>query len=1052
MRDRLPFTTLLICSVVTFLSLSSSRLAIAQVATATVQGTLEDASGARIEHGIIRLVNTATGAENIMHTGDYGYFLLAGLFPGTYLMEVERDGFAPFRFTGITLNVGDTKAFRIRMKIGTALDSVLIDASGSTVSREDASVSTIVGRQFVTRIPLNGRSFQDLIAMTPGTVGQTPQSQTSGDFSVNGQRPDTNVYLVDGVSANIGPGDLTNVVKVPSAGQFVGSTALGTTQGLISIDALQEFRVLGSTYSAEYGRTPGGQFTLSSRSGSSTPHGTAYAYLRNSYFDAGDWFGGINGLGRGVYFYQQDIGGTLGVHLPLPTTTVHSSPFLFASYEELHVRQPLPPVITYSPNWTLRRDAAPSIRPVLNAFPLAISVGDYGSNVGPPPNLAIASVARLSPPSFSRTMSYRADQAITSKLNGFLRYGATSSSSQTHQQSAVTDITLKSVTITAGLNYQIAPRVNNETYLGYARTSSHLNTGLEEFSGGVPVDLNSALSTSRIADTSSVEFYSRLDGTGEASVNSDQAANHLSQWNLRDTALYETHGHLFKIGFDERSVLSDVRPAATLVQASFLKLDALMSGVASDALVKRSLPADPWFQELSLFIEDAWKVGNRVSASFGVRWEIDPPPTGRGQGDAFTSLPNSSVVSSIVLAPRGTPLWTTDKSALAPRAGFAWTIREKDGQELVLRAGGGMFYDTPYQAAAPAFSAAGFSSATHSTEAALPLSGLIVPSDAALSSGSGALVYSFPKNMKLPFTSQWNASMEKGLGKHQSVSLSYVGSQAQRLLLPHRSVPMSMEGASQGELVSFPTGGHAGYHSLQAKFQRTITPGLTLLGSYVWSHSIDTASVSPLLPFRRGNADLDLRNNVQVGFSWNQPKFEGNAVMRNAFNGWGFDGRYFSRSAYPITPLGRLKIDQFTGERFYGEVNAVPGRPLYRFDRTTPGQRLFNGGPGTMDPAFVLPQDQVGNAPRNQLRGFGAQQLNLAIRREIHLFSALSLQLRAESFNVTNSVDFGFIPPHLTDQLFGQPTLILGQSFGQNGSLYQPGGPRSLQWMFRVSF
>lgn len=142
-----------------------------------------------------------------------------------------------------------------------------------------------------------------------------------------------------------------------------------------------------------------------------------------------------------------------------------------------------------------------------------------------------------------------------------------------------------------------------------------------------------------------------------------------------------------------------------------------------------------------------------------------------------------------------------------------------------------------------------------------------------------------------------------------------------------------------------------------------------------------------------------------------------------------------------------------TGDRFYTGVDLVPQRPIYLYGHQYPGGRIFNGGPNSLLPAFQLPSGgEAGGAPRNILRGFGAQQVSLALRRDVRLYDRLTLQLRAETFNVLNSPDFGYISAHLTDALFGQPTLSLNQSFGQNGSLYQPGGPRSLQWMFKLVF
>ena len=392
------------------LVVASALTASCQVSTANVTGVVEDSTGARIVGGSVELINLLTGTENLSRTSREGVFVLPGVIPGTYSMRIERDGFAPVQFAGLSLNVGDTKSFRIRMHIGSVDQAVTVDASGLLVNSEDASVTKVVNRRFVSEIPLNGRSFQDLITMTPGAITESPQTAGFGDFSVDGQLADTNTYMVDGVSANIGPGSLTGRRKLPSAGQYAGTTSLGTTQGLVSIDALQEFRVLDSSYSAEYGRTPGGQFALLTRSGTSQPHGSAYAYLRNSYFDAGDWFAGYNGIGRGVYFYQQDIGGTLSI--PLVLHSLHPArnrTFFFGSYEELRVLQPTAPLLQYVPDSSLDQGLPQPVQSLIHAFPS----NGFPTSFGPPGvGLTRLLTRQASLPSYVRTMDFRIDRFL----------------------------------------------------------------------------------------------------------------------------------------------------------------------------------------------------------------------------------------------------------------------------------------------------------------------------------------------------------------------------------------------------------------------------------------------------------------------------------------------------------------------------------------------------------------------------------------------------------------------------------------------------------------
>ena len=297
------------------LILLPARYALAQVSTANVAGLVEDSTGARIPDANVKLINNLTGAENDSKTNHVGIFLLPDVIPGAYTLQIERDGFATVQFTGLVLNVADTKNFVIRMQVGNVTQSINVDASGITPNSADASISTVVDRQFVANTPLNGRSFQDLVSMTPGIVTQSPQAfgaghGVQGDFSVNGQQPDTNSYTIDGVSADIGVGLLGGHTKFASSGNAAGTTALGTTQSLVSVDDLQEFRVLTSNYSAEYGRTSGGQFTLLTRSGTNTLHGSIYDYVRNNIADAADWFTNFNSTGQLSLPYQQnDFGG-----------------------------------------------------------------------------------------------------------------------------------------------------------------------------------------------------------------------------------------------------------------------------------------------------------------------------------------------------------------------------------------------------------------------------------------------------------------------------------------------------------------------------------------------------------------------------------------------------------------------------------------------------------------------------------------------------------------------------------------------------------------------
>src|SRR5260370_22358608 len=246
-------------------------IALRQSTDAAISGGVTDVTGNLILDADVEIANDATGVISSERTNNSGMYLVSILPPGTYHVQVSKLGFKTIIKADVVLNVQSAVALNFVLPVGATSESLTVDATSSAMNTTDATVSTVVDRKFVENMPLNGRSFQDLISMTPGVVTQSPQSTNQvvgvgGDFSVNGQRTQSNYYTVDGVTANIGSGNGGCVGEGPTGGTLRGSTALGTTQTLISLDALQEFRVPSSTYSAEFCRSPGGQFSLGTRS------------------------------------------------------------------------------------------------------------------------------------------------------------------------------------------------------------------------------------------------------------------------------------------------------------------------------------------------------------------------------------------------------------------------------------------------------------------------------------------------------------------------------------------------------------------------------------------------------------------------------------------------------------------------------------------------------------------------------------------------------------------------------------------------------------------
>jgi len=229
--------------------------------------------------------------------------------------------------------VQDALSLNFTLPIGAAYEVLTVEGGAALVNTESATVSTVVDRQFAENLPMNGRSFQTLIELTPGVVVTPSTTTENGQFSINGQRTASNYWMVDGVSANIGVGAASNTPGNGLGGTLGSFSALGGTNSLVSVDALQEFRIQTSTYAPEFGRTPGGQISIVTRSGTNQWHGTLFDYLRNDVFDASNWFNGYANdppLPKAKE-RQNDFGGTLSGPI------LRDKTFFFFSYEGLRL-------------------------------------------------------------------------------------------------------------------------------------------------------------------------------------------------------------------------------------------------------------------------------------------------------------------------------------------------------------------------------------------------------------------------------------------------------------------------------------------------------------------------------------------------------------------------------------------------------------------------------------------------------------------------------------------------------------------------------------------
>jgi hypothetical protein len=1049
---------LLVVVVILAICLSAS----AQTETATLSGVVQDPRGAVVPDVEVTATRIETGTVATTKSNGAGVYVFTDLMPGHYHLLISKPGFKEIAIKELELHVQDKLEQNFSLEIGSVSETVTVRSEGLVMNTTDGSISTVIDRHFVENIPLNGRSFQDLISLTPGVVTQNPQNGGStgsnGDFSINGQRPESNSYIVDGVSANTAAGGGNGTTGPGTSGSLAATTALGTTQSLLSVDALQEFRVESSTYSAEYGRAPGGQFSIVSRSGTSAFHGSLFDYLRNDAFDANDWFNDYYDVAKPA-LRQNDFGGTVGGPVWIPGhSELRQNTFFFLSYEGLRLDQPTEASLQYVPSNSLRAAAPNALQPILNAFPLPTGAEIqiacdgivYPCNGQPVGTLVPSGLAPFvkaySLPSRIDSTSLRLDHAIGARTHAFLRAAYTPSSSDFRLLSALYETKANQQTYTGGIDTQISNTVANEVRIGYSRSTAESIASLDNFGGAVPVNLAQSVGTAGYSRPATY-FTLILNGVGTSSIETASPANYQRQWNVTDGVSWAVGHNSVKVGIDYRRITSPFTYAGDpLVDPVYETLPSVLNNVADLTVIERARPAEPVYNQFALYGQDQWRVTPALNISLGLRWEVDPAPASTNANKPYPLLGNPNDPSTYSLGVPGASLYKTTWKNFAPRIGAAWKFRGNTGTETVLRAGVGIFYDTGSSATASQFEA-GLGNLTSAFPSGLALP--LTPAQLNLPftvTPPYSTVYAVASNLQLPYTVQWTAAFEQELGQTQNLTVSYVAAEGERLV-KYNAINAGQFNPNFTTVLLEENGLTSNYQSLQVQFQRRVSRGLQALASYVWAHNIDYGSQDNDYGYKRGNSDFDLRNNFNAALSWDLPLNMGNTLAKAALNGWGLDARVTARSGFPVPLQGATFFDPITGAQQYAGLDLVPGVPVYIYSSHLPGGRQINSNAFANAPAGTL-----GNAPRNFVRGFGEEQLNLAVRREFPLGEKLRLQFRAEAFNILNHPNFGYIDPNLGDATFGQATNTLAQSLGTVSPIYQQGGARSIQFALKLLF
>lgn len=833
------------------------------------------------------------------------------------------------------------------------------------------------------------------------------------------------------------------------------------------MDALQEFTIQTSGYSAEYGRQPGGQIEITTRSGTDDFHGTLFDYFRNTVLDANDWFSNLYGTPRGP-MRQNDFGGTLGGPLIIPRVyDGKQRSFFFISYEGLRLLLPHAVDNFYVPTAELRQFAAPAIQPLLNSLPVpnGAALGDQcAAPIATFSCTATWSGSFSSPDNIDST-SVRIDENMGKHFKLFGRFAYTPSSTGGNNPQLVSEYDtthLNTKSLTLGLTATLSDRLLDELRVNYS-TSGQLATSRPDAIGGAVPYGSSLLIPAQYSSDVSVGFGSislpNEGGNGSFSPPNYEigsSTQEQSQFQLVNGVSWTRGQHALKFGVDYRRLFPDYNVDQYQFLWEIQTLSSLQNGIADFARPTAEQPAHPIFDNLSVYAQDQWKPSRRLAIDAGLRWEFNPVP---GASDGLYPLAlTTSNLATAEIAPTGTPQYHTVYHDFAPRVGLSYVVRQSTTHPTVVRAAGGVFYDTGQANAAvgyqgyPFYNFAVYNNAPFPLNVTPPSSG-IHPLNPPYNPITGVSV----PNLQLPYTIQWNTTIDQQLTSHDVLNVSYVGNIGRDLLFTQgygqccTPLPLNRNFTVVDVTSNAAT---SNYNALQVKDQGTVVPSLHLIASYTLGRAIDTASESggaagPM----KGNSDNDVRHVLNLAIDWGASSAKtGNPFVNALLNGWRLDQRFTAESGYAFSILQSEYSVPDNNQQIPIYPDLVAGARIYLHNvPNTLGGWGMNSAAFSLVPLNADGSPVVqGNAGRNLFHGPPFWNLNTAIQRTFPLFRETGLDFRAEAFNSLNHPNAGAIDNFIGDSTFGE--AYTASTIGVGNSLYSTGSPRSLQLMLRIRF
>ncbi len=1043
--------------------------ALAQVDTGSILGTVRDKSGAVVPGATVNVLESSTNTLTVRSADASGNYVATPLRIGVYAVTVELTGFKKQTRAGIVLRVQDRLRIDFELEPGDLAESVVVTGEAPLVQSETSSLGEVVDAQQIVALPLNGRNYIDLATLTSGVIrtAEGSNGNVNATFVVNGTRGGQNNYLLDGIDNNSNDG---------------GEAAIYT-----NVDAIEEFKVQTSNYSAEFGRSGGAVVNASIKSGANEVSGSAFYFLRDESLDARGFFEDPESEKAPFSFKQ--FGGTLGGPIRKDKT------FFFVDYQGTRRNEAGTAIISVPTAAQRRGDFSGEGNNVIydpltgEPFPGNVIPSDRFDplaanfvNLYPDPNQDGLKNNYLTNPQSTNSVNQgdlRLDHEFSGSDRVFLRLSLTKSTRFVEPplpglanggDYGTGSSNSKAWGGALGFTHIFSSSTVNELRVGFNRVK-----GQDGIAPGGQQPPPPGLTVPGAPTDPAIVGIAVFDPAGYAFLGDPEfnpTYTRTQELQLSDTLSLVRGRHSLKTGFQIRVSEFDLfqipQPRGKFGFSGEFTQDADHNEDTGDALADALLGYSSQIDVSNItqtrnrtpvfgaFVQDDFKVNSSLTLNLGLRWDYTGPTT---EADDRQSNFDYETGQVLVANQNGNSrgLIDVDKLNFAPRVGFAWTPT-KDGKTAI-RGGYGIFYGaqevrTGFQLgySMPFFFALSQSSDFGVTPAAFVREGFPAL-DPAAASFPGIL--SADRRFKSPYYQQWNLSVQRDIGWNTLLEVAYVGSKGTRLqVLRDYNQPEPGPGDPQerrpypqfGNFASITNAGSSSYNSVQLKLHKRVSNGLWLLSAFTYGKAYndqpEICCNSPWPPdtyniqAEHGPADYDQRYRSVTSFAWDLPFGKGrrfldqDGVLNGIFGGWQLGGIVTIAAGFPFSPATGFDTSN-TGT--FGQLrpdlvgNPIPGTqtPEHWFDAS----------------AYATPGEfQFGNAPRNSLVGPPTRTADLYLKKEFAMGKRARLELRIEAFNAFNHPNFG-LPDNYVDD---------GESAGT--ITYTALAQRQIQFGARVAF